>query len=238
MSKINYIIAFYIGNRMHSVYSNRIAENPYYFLEKHIDFLNNSTTIDLITFVFNVDNIEQQNIITKYITNSSISFPLEVLFRPNNGFSYGAWNHAIIKNINDFDYYFINEDDYIPINEQFYVPFINELRDNIAYVPLMILDNIKRHAAFSCGALSGKACKRVLQQNNTIFNVLQTNSYFDAYKTQLNFYDYFIDMGYDFCDLIDKYCLPYMDSSKNKITYYGDKNSDCILIPVGFDEYQ
>lgn len=239
MKKINYIIAFYLGNRMHPLYSQHIRENKFYFIEKHIDFLNQGTDIDLTTFVF---NIHDQSIVNDLIENFKryeIKFALEVIFRPNHGFSYGAWNEIINKNINDFEYYFINEDDYIPSCKNFYVPHMKKISDETPYIAYMSYEDhtIKKNASFAPGLLKGNQCRKIHSKHNEVFKIIPTDTYHDAYINQINFYDYFTDDGYMMGDIIDTHQLPYMDSSKNKITYYGDKNNPTVLIPIDFELY-
>lgn len=43
----------------------------------------------------------------------------------------------------------------------------------------------------------------------------------------------FRDFNYTINNIIDNYKLPYMDSSKNSITYYGKKESSILFLPIG-----
>lgn len=237
MKKINYIIAFYLGDRMHPLYTQRNRENKFYFIEKHIEFLNKGTDIDLTTFVINIHDHSMVDELIKKIKTYKINFPLEIILRENKGFSYGAWNDVINKNIDDFEYFFINEDDYIPSSKDFYQPFIEKISDTSPYICVMISMEPKKHASFSCGLLKGQECRKVFSKHNQVFKIISTDVYKDAYINQINFYDYFTDNGYKMEDLIHYYQLPYMDSSKNSITYYGDKNNPTVLTPIDFELY-
>lgn len=230
---LNYIIAFYLSDRMSRLYSDYTRKNKFYFLEKHIEFLNKGTDIDLVTFVFNVDDFSVVDEIAKKILTSNIQFKYEVVIRYNTGFSYGAWNEVINKNIKKFDYYFISEDDYIPTIKNFYKPFIDKLSDNAPYVAFMTSEEIKRHASFSIGVFKGDACCKVYEKYNKVFKIIETKEYRDAYTNQIDFFDYFRDFDYTIENIIDEYKLPYMDSSKNSITYYGKKDNPVLFIPIG-----
>lgn len=233
MDNINYIIAFYLNSRMSTLYSGYTNTNKFYFFDKHVEFLNKGTNIKLVSFVFNVDDLETNNLIIDKIKNTVFNFNAEVIIRKNTGFSYGAWNSVINKNIEKFDYYFVNEDDYIPNTSDFYSPFISKITKEAPYVAFMTSDEIKRHASFSVGVLKGDACSKVFKKYNTVFKIIETNNYTDAYKNQIDFYDYFRDFNYTINNIIDNYKLPYMDSSKNSITYYGKKESSILFLPIG-----
>lgn len=237
MSKINYIIAFYLGARMHQGYSEKIRNNKFYFLEKHIEFINSVDNIDLTTFVFNIHDSSIKDELTAYFNSIEWSKPIEVMYRDNVGFSYGAWNDVIKKNLNDFDYFFLNEDDYIPEDKNFLEPFFENINDDIPFVCGMILHEPSTHAAFSCGLIKSNACKHIYERYDDVFYIVKSNTYADAYNTQISFYNYFFESGYSIGDIINVRCLPYMDSSKNKITWYGDRNNPIMLLPIDYDEY-
>lgn len=129
-NKINYIVAFYIGkNRGYDHYKHKFVYDPLFFVREHVKFVETCNSNIFPTFVFNDD-------IPDSIKTDIIDLcpNIEIIFRPNNGFSYGAWNDAIIKNIDLYDYFFIIEDDYIPTSADFCEPFLNKISDIVPYV--------------------------------------------------------------------------------------------------------
>ena len=222
---------------MHPLYSRHTRENKFYFVEKHIEFLNQGTDIDLTTFVFNIHDESIVEDLLETFKKYEINFPLEIILRDNQGFSYGAWNDVINKNIGEFEYYFINEDDYVPSSKTFYEPFMNKISDEAPYVAVMTSMERKKHASFSCGLLKGSECQKVYAKHDEVFKIIPTDNYVDAYTNQFSFYDHFLEEGYTLEDIIDVCKLPYMDSSKNCITYYGDTNNPTVLIPVDYEKY-
>jgi hypothetical protein len=232
---INYIAVFYIGpNRTYKSYQAKFDIDPLYFFKIHLDFLSTcNADIKLSTFVFN-DDISQdlKSEIHKLAEQSEIAN--EIVFRQNGGFSYGAWNDIIKKNINDFDYFFMIEDDYIPDAPDFYIPFQNKITDSIPYccTYIGILNGI-RHAASSNGMIQAKACKDILSKYQEIFKVDLSNSLHQAWQTQLTFLDYLTEQNYDITDIIDLYSVQHaLNCNTNDVRIFGQQDSRCLILPI------
>ena len=234
MNNINYIPAFYIGNRVHTDYNTLLQKNPLIMVEKQIESLN-KTDIKFVTFAFNLDDLSIANDIKKKVDSYEINFEYECFFRKNKGCSYGAWNDVIIKNLNNFDYFFIIEDDFIPATSNFYKPFIDRCNYNTPYVCEFTDSSWKGipHASIPHGVMEAKACKFIFEKYG---NVLQTYEYDNKletfYKIQMECYEYFIKEGFGITDILDKYSAPFMSSPTRQITIFGNPKNPILLNPV------
>ena len=107
------IINFWFGDRRRNpeVYSF----DKLIYVKTQIEYLRlYQNNLNTIYFNFNLEedhyNILNKalKLIPKHINGSKT----EVNIRKNNGFSYGAWNEIVIKEIENYDYFIFNEDDY------------------------------------------------------------------------------------------------------------------------------
>ena len=237
MRKLNYIAAFHYGERMNSVYTNKLKNNKFYIFEEHLVAITAyHSGIDLVTFAFNLDNLEDELMIKNKINSYNIPFEYEVVCRPNEGASYGAWAHVITKNIEDFEYYFVTEDDYIPCSHNFHQPFIDRCKDDYFYIcmfgekippPGMIY-----HASIPEGVINGNACREVLAKQNNLFYVIKEKTYDSFYKTQELYCQYFVNEGYKVGDITDAYCSPFMNSPTLSIKIFGEITNPVIFKPI------
>ena len=233
MPKINYIVAFYIGDRVHTGYNTALKTNPLSMVEKHIESLRN-TDIDLVSFVFNVDDYSMINVIEDLMKNYDIGFSHQCIFRNNTGGSYGAWNDVIKLNINDFDYFFLIEDDYIPVTDDFYNPFLERCSYKIPYVCGFVDKSWTGivHPSVSNGILYADACKFVYNKYDNVFQIHDGNSISILHKNQMEFYDYFNREQFGITDILDEYSTPYMISNSQEIRVFGDCDNPVLLTPV------
>lgn len=195
--------------------------------------------VSLVTFAFNLDNLDDQEIIEREIEkrDKDIKFKYEVFCRLNRGTSYGAWDAVIKKNLDYFDYYFVIEDDFVPATNNFYQPFIDRCTDKVAYVCMYANKDWTHmgvpHAAIPHGIIRGDACKHVYtEQNNLLKIYTHENSYNVYYKIQVEFFEYFIKQGYVISDILDSYSSPYMDSRDQSTTIYGNPSNPVLIKPV------
>lgn len=235
-SKINYIVALYCGARMSKKYSLLTAKNKLYFFSKQVEALNKfGEGIDLVSFVFNVDSLEQQNEIINSLSFTNIAFKYELFFRENVGASYGAWMECIHKNVNKYDYFFMIEDDYVPICNNFYEPFINKCTDKIQYVCCRAVKetvDLYAHASISNGLITATVCKNLINTSKSVFKIYDSNNYETFYKIQREFLHLYSELGFELSDISENYSIPFYDSSKDRIVYYGNINGDCLLEPL------
>lgn len=235
MYSIKYIFPLFFGTRRSSLYNDAIINNKFALLDKHIEYLNNCP--DAISGAIIVINGESPDNLESYL-QENLKKQFEVVKRENIGFSYGAWNDAIVKDIidgNKTDYYFLIEDDYIPSVKKFYTPFVKRCCKNVAYVCCMYgaFGGNKNHAAISNGLISGKFCRNIYEKHNQIFS-FAGSSYVDGASTQVDFLKYFEEEGYDFTDILDKYSSPFLNFSANDIKIFGEETNKSLLKPIIF----
>lgn len=235
MYTINYVAAFYIGPNRPTPYVDAFQKDPLHFIRIHKDFLDtcNDTHIVGATFVV-VDEItpEIKNQIKECTDQCKV--PITILYRPNGGYSYGAWNEAIKRSINDYDYFFMIEDDYIPDDRDFYVPFVARITEDTPYVCGYVgIDQGVTHAAHSNGIITKEACKKVLENNEDLFIFVNTDKLEDGWESQRNFLSKFTDMGYNITDITDLYLTRHMmDCYANRIAEFGNPDSRCLIQPI------
>lgn len=242
MRRINYIAAFYFGDRMNTLYSSAVQKDKFYIFQTHLEAVKKyHSGIDLVTFVFNLDNVEQAESIKQTIENYQIPFEYELVFRPNRGASYGAWAQVIEHNINDFEYFFITEDDYIPDRIDFFEPFIERCRDKYAYICMFCEDvpppGMIDHASIPMGVISGQACRTVLKNQGRLFQVFdEANTYDLFYKTQERYCEFFVNEGFRVGNITDAYCSPFMVSPTRSIRIFGNESNPVLVKPIPLPE--
>lgn len=239
---INYIVVMYIGKRGISnpgelgylQYEEKFKTDPLFFAKIHRDFL--STCVDgkitKATFVFNDDISDDiKNSALNEIKLSNMNY--EVIFRKNNGFSYGAWNDIIMKNLNDHDYFFMIEDDCIPLETDFYEYFIECCTLETPIVATYVSPNPPIHAASSNSIVRADVCREILDKTGKLFFVNNSNSLSDAWNTQTYFFKYFTENGYKMRDILDKYSTPHLlDCNINKIVTFGNPEFPHCIVPI------
>ncbi|MHA2038744.1 MAG: hypothetical protein ACW98X_20115 [Promethearchaeota archaeon] len=223
---INYIIASYLGPRRRG---GPHEKNCLTYIKEHVNLLKRSKSKNIFpTFVFNGSRDKEEE-----IKNCLGNLRCQVIFRPNVGFSYGAWEEAIINNLSyDYKYFFLIEDDYIPTNlsslKEFEKSIENE-NDTVAgcFSLYTNLGGHKKHAAISNGILKAEACRNVLQ-NNSIFEIVNDNNYISGEINQVNFLNMFLAKGYTFKDMSQNYSFIFYDGNCDK--KYG--NGKTLVRPI------
>lgn len=244
-TKINYIVANYIGNnRRYKSYRDIFSVNPLFFFKRHIEFFNANNIPEIeCTFVFNDDISEQLKKEILDLTNNKH----EVIFRKNAGFSYGAWDQIIKMNLEKYDYFFLIEDDYLPTTSDFLQPFMKSMTDDTAYVCGLVEWSPTHYLSSNCkpflfpsisnGLLSAAAAKHVLKTFNELFMIGHGNDYQSGFKNQVFFAKHFNDLNYSIKDILSEYRSDFFDSGHNNIVIYGDKNSIAPIEPIVINEY-
>lgn len=241
--RINYIASFYVGpNRTFPYYQKAFKEDPLYFVYRHIEFSNFAENISKFTFVINDDIADDlKDKIYELTHNKNI----EICFRQNSGYSYGAWNEIVSKNLKSYDYFFLIEDDYIPSITNFTLPFLQRFKNNTAYVcSLMVEINNKinemvpkdigqfKHPSISNGMLSAKVCNQVLEKYKTLFRLQPGITKEIGYWNQIYFLKNFTDLGYDISDTTDEFSSPYMNTLTGDIKIFGNPEKQPLIVPI------
>lgn len=244
MTRINYVAAFYIGpNRRYDKYIARQQQDPAFLLRYHLELLATcrDTDITMGTFMFN-DDLTEDVRQTLQDTVNSYNLPMasQILYRPNNGYSYGAWNDAVVTNINEADYFMLIEDDYIPDAADFYKVFVERITDETPFCCMYVgpapeWANSKKHACSSNGMLQGKAARKVIEQYGEPFKWYRSNALEEAWRTQTDFLDYFTELGYDFRDCLDEYSVHQYNCQNNQLFIFGVEGARSPILPIIFD---
>ena len=241
---INYIVAFYIGpNRGYPNYVRKLQQDPAFLLKHHLELLSTckDTDITLCTFVFNDDISEDiKQVLSDTVDSYNLPMAFELIYRSNNGYSYGAWNDAIVKNIDRADYFMLIEDDYVPDSNDFYNIFLERITDEVPYCCMYVgngpdWSNFKKHACSSNGMLQGKATRKIIEQRGEPFKWYRSNTVESAWKTQCDFFDYFTELDYDLRDCLDEYSVMQYNCSQGFINISGIPDSRCPILPIIFD---
>lgn len=242
---INYVVSIYVGNRGNAAV-NSLTNDPTYMAKRHIDALSNLSVplIKRATFVVSPSSDrERDNAAVDFITSYSDKMngiEMDAFIGYNNdNHSYGSWNFAMTKYLDDGMDFFLIEDDYFPTKDEFYVPFIEQMSDDVAYVSQLYIHNRehRKHAAISNGLMSIKAVRRHYGEFGCCINIkLPEKKVYDAgVYTQLYFLKGLEDLGYKMRDVSTKYCHPFLERN-NRITIYGNDKGPTLLEPVFYED--
>jgi hypothetical protein len=242
-TKVNYVVAFYIGdNRTFPYYQEAFKQDQLCFIRKHIEFSDYAENINRFSFVINDDISEE---LKKEIIQLARGKNIELLFRVNNGYSYGAWNDVVKRNLNEFDYFFLIEDDYLPNFTNFSLPFIQRFKEDTAYVCSLMVEISNeinemvpkdlgkfKHPSISNGMLSATAARKVLEKYNVIFRLQNGNTKEIGYWNQTYYLKNFTDMGYEIADTLDEFCSPYLNTLTGEVKIFGNSEHPPLLFPI------
>jgi hypothetical protein len=235
---VHYIVCFYFGNRKSAKFNNIVKSDQLFLLKKHLEYLETcGPEIKESTFIVNGDFLET---VSEYVTkNEPKNVKLNLKFRENTDFSYGAWNDVIKNSILDgkeFDYHFMMEDDYLPNKPDFYKPFVEKCVGQTAFVCCMLWpkEGSGRHPAISNGLVRNDACKLILEKHSSVFNVNNTpgGDYSVGCSIQRSYHTYFEQEKYILDDLSDQYYFPFHDSQNDGIVDHGNSNGEKLIIPL------
>lgn len=242
-TRVNYIAAFYIGdNRSSEYYQKAFYIDPLYFFRRHLRLIDNLDNITRFSFVINND---VSDVLKNEIISLANNKNLDIFFRENSGYSYGAWNDVILHNLNDYDYFFLIEDDYIPADKNFVQPFVNKLKNNVCYVCSLAAEISSennymvsahegkfKHPSISNGMISANACRNIFKNYKSLFRIKPGKVKDDGYWNQIYFLKNFTEQGYDILDTTEEYSSPYLNSSDGSIVIFGDPNLPPLLEPI------
>lgn len=232
---IYYIVSVWLGPRNSKGYSSAMNIDPYYLVKQHLKFLSTLDKTDLkgAVFVVNKYNSFIDENITNIISSFKLKIPVEIIFRGNDGFSYGAWDSAIKQTLHKkFDYYFLIEDDYVPVTSDFYKPFVDKMDENTSYVSQLYKEN---HAAISNGLLSRKKALEVFKQHGKVFDIVDGYSTDVGTKNQVSFLRLFPENS--FKDVADISFVPFLESQNDNIIDYGNKEKPVLIKPVDLPQF-
>lgn len=232
MDKIDYIVSCYFGNRRILISNNCTKIDKLYFIKKHINAINTLKVdkINKIVFTINIDDEDDKNMVLEYLQNINSKITIDVIFNENIGFSYKAWETAIIQNIDDdVDYFFLIEDDYLPVSDHFYNYFLDCFTKYTGYVCELVFKN---HASGPNGIIRKDICQELLKSRGSIFDINdKAKSYVEGEENQHNYLRYLTDSGYIIKDIVNYMKVSRLDHY-GKILTYGNPNRLSVIEPL------
>jgi len=240
MKKFDYIVAFYLGPRRSVFYTQMTTKDKFFLVKKHLGFLRKnykSMPLNKAYFIINENEFSKDLYfeILKFAENYGLSDIVDIDIRNNQGFSYGAWQHALTKNVQQdlkVPYAFLCEDDYVPVSGEFYKPFYDKLATlETGYVAEMVWENPARHAAISNGFIKYHVAKELYDTKGQIFTLTEGKDYHTGVFNQVHFTD-LIQEKYTLSDISDNYKVPFYELSKEDLVYYGNLEGEIIIEPV------
>lgn len=242
---INYVVALYVGDRGNRSV-NLLTKDPTYMAKRHLGALAslNVPLITKATFVVSPSgNPEADSCAVEFVQQSINCIEgIEIdcfIGSNNNNHSYGCWNFAMKKYIDDKNHFFLIEDDYFPTKDEFYLPFLEKIRSNTAYVSQLYVHNRehRQHAAISNGLMNVDAARAHIERFGDCINIdLPKKKPYDVgVYSQLHFLRKFYDLGYKMDDVSKEYCHPFLERN-NRITLYGNTKGETLIEPVFYED--
>jgi hypothetical protein len=165
-----------------------------------------------------------------------------VLIRPNDGYSYGAWNAGVMELVHEsHSHYFLIEDDYVPRGPGFLDPFLGRMTNDVGFV----CQRFERapgvlppHAAVSNGLLLGDAARLVHRRFGTIFSIydlpLGARDWSMGCENQVTFLALIHDAGFAADDIADECSIPFSspEGDGGSIIERGTPGAYAPLLPI------
>lgn len=226
---VNYVVANYLGERR---FAPSLAEDPLFYVKAHCKFFqdNNVENVSKVTFVLNKSDEKIDEQFVNFLKNEKLNVEHEVIVRDNVGFSYGAWQDMVERNP-DFDYHFLIEDDYVPTTGKIINRFLEGFKNDTIYVCCIYE---RGHCAMSSGLLNTKMVINEKKKNTEmILNATKSLSkdYCDGIHNQKIFLKNFEELGYNICDLSEKYRWLFVNHLGN-ISQHGNLEGEILLKPL------
>jgi hypothetical protein len=215
---VNLVIACWGGARR--------LPDPFYdehrecFIQSQIKYLAKvEHNLSQITFIDNASNdyntVEYQ-IALENMPDKIGRTPVKFHQRSNHGFSYGAFDFAVKRYWDEFDYYIFLEDDQIIIEDNFDKFLIEEFERHPQCSYLCALYE-RGHAALSFGITSINILKKVINKHGQLPNYRDYNNYPAADRSQIIFSCGFEFGRYKLCDFSRKYKIGYIHPTSKGI---------------------
>tara|TARA_R110002153_G_scaffold99875_1_gene235654 strand:- start:54 stop:995 length:942 start_codon:yes stop_codon:yes gene_type:complete len=232
--KTCYISVFYLGDRRINQKEigkqfgySLILKDRFECLNKQITYLSKiEHNLNKIFFVFNLDleHLAYINTINDIVPKKIQGTPVEIIFRENKGFSYGAWNDVFEQNRNNFDYFIFNEDDYVFVKDNFDKYLINKFNSypDAGYICPFVKEgvaahNYRKHTAHSAGISSKEALNKIWDKNGYLIKYKDSPKYYiHGEILQLNWGYMFIQNGFNIYDIRDDFRVAFSMTEPDK----------------------
>lgn len=216
MNNSCYVINFYLGDRRKTV--NGYKEDKLYFLKTQIKYLQTfKHKLNKIIFTFNIEpeHYNYTSAIFKLVPKSIQGTEVEIIFRENKGFSYGAWSDAFKKYKSQYDYYIFNEDDYFFVQnnwDSYLVNKYNSYNDCGYLCPFMREphrhNGFRKNAGLSTGIASSKTLLKIWDKYNMLPHNT-SNDYINGEEIQRQFSFSFLEIGLNIYDTRDDFRISF-----------------------------
>lgn len=233
-----YIVACFEGERP-NVSTTHSLETT---IERHLEALDlcdtsDSIRVDTVMFIVNqvgydADRVNEEQ---RKLGDRSI----KIIYRPNHGYSYGAWDHAVKALLNSgvsSGYAFLVEDDYLPSLAGFLDPFLQEASGK-GFVAQSIdsLPGIApRHATTSNGLLDLKAAEATKSLFGISFMIypfeLSASDYIIGCENQITFLSLLELANFPVVDIKERWSVPHL--SVGRVLEMGVTNAPAPLRPI------
>lgn len=245
---IHYVVAVFTGKRKNPVINERLLD-PSYLVKKHLFGIETLRIPDVtkVTFVVSPsDNRTRDQEVVDYVKNYDNQTDIEIdayIKSDNLMFSYGSWNDAMEKNIENDDHFFLIEDDYFPCADYFYKPFVEKMLENdAAYVCQLWSDKFLSRpcAAISNGLMNIDAARFHYKKFRECLQLRKLKKYENIGSeqgviAQINFLDGYIRLAYPICDIADEYGQPFL-APDNRVFMYGNRTKGIVIKCESFGE--
>lgn len=245
-SMITYIVATYLGKRRSKLYNRCWDIDIYFLVRKHLEQLSKLDVPEISQIVFAVNHynytVDQgiKNIVGEY----KLKIPVEVIYRANEGLSYGAWNDSMVELLErPTDYYFLIEDDYLPVADKFYQHFIDQVTEATGFVGQLINYNHPTvHPSISNGLMPYTTAKALYVEKKSILNLIPAanksdGGYLEGTQNQITCLQHIIDKGLEIKDVSQTTYIPFLESQDNseildRTIYFGNPDMPIPIKPA------
>lgn len=245
---IHYIVAVFTGKRKNPVINERLND-PAYLVKKHLFGIETLEMPDVtkVTFVVSPsENKERDLEVVEYVKNYNNQSGIEIdayIKDDNLMFSYGSWNDAMERNIENDEHFFLIEDDYFPCSDYFYKPFVEKMVEHdAAYVCQLWSDKFLSRpcAAISNGLMNIEAARFHHKKFRECLQLRKLKKYENLGSdqgviAQINFLDGYTRLAYPICDIADEYGQPFL-APDNRVFMYGNRVKGIVIKCESFGE--
>jgi hypothetical protein len=232
--RIHYIAVFYFSVEQSGVFS--LAKRDF---SNHLEALAGSPSNSFckkITFVVNSDlqSLDREIKEAFNVAMEKFNLPVELEIRSNSGYSYGAWQDVIERNLLHDEDFFLIEGDYLP-NGPFLLPFLEALDPSHGYVAQKLNNKPILHASVSNGYLSNKWAKAAKRRFGSVFCIfpfsLGKQDYILGCENQLTFLNYVMAVGGKVTEVDSKFSCPYWNNEIGNWQELGTSGAYAPIVP-------
>jgi hypothetical protein len=235
--RVCYILNFYLGERRVEI-EEQVEDRFLFYKHQILTLSQYKHNLSKIFFNFNLreEDIPYINKILALTPKQIQNTPVEITFRKNKGFSYGAWSDIFVKHQDEFDYYVFNEDDCFVIQDNWDKYLVEKFNtyENCGYFCGVVYEggnDYPKHAAHAFGISSFEILNKIYKKYGRLLGEMD-----DYYQTQTNGQVahtlVFTEFGYDLYDIREDYKVYHSmgtTSENSFIQIYFHWNDKCLF---------